>query len=136
MRIYTKDGDKRFVYIDVGEGNEVVNFMYKNGIMVHKVDGDIMTFDTADSMSKNVNWLCELVDFYKRKKYEVTAEAQQIVDDIKQRYEEERIRRVEERIKKNLEESENKKREVPGVDRPYYKIVVRNGSFMYREGII
>ena len=137
MRLWTENGNNQYVYIDVGAGNEVYNFMVKNSIFVEKVDGDVLTFNTSQfSLGRTANALSAIVDLYVQNGWEVTEDVKAIEVDFRKRAKEERERREDEKLRRWFEEQEKNKNAVAGVDRPYYKVVVRNGGLKYRVGTI
>ncbi len=126
MRIWTEENDRQRIYIDVGDGNEVVDFMARNSIFVEKEDGNVLTYNTAQSSSyMTAGNLKALVEFYKRHGWEVTEDVQAITDDFIKRAEEERIAREERAIaewqKQEAERLAAKNRPTPQL----YKVRVR-----------
>lgn len=128
MRIWTDDKEKQRVYIDVGEGNEVVEFMRKNSIFVERWNGDVATFNTAQfSLQRSANNLFLLTDFYQKNGWEVDKESQTIVDELLAKAEEERLRREDEKLKKWAEEQEKKKKQ----QTPIYRVKVSKKGTWY-----
>ena len=126
MRIWMNENDRQRIYIDVGDGNEVVNFMARNAIFVEKEDGKVLTYNTEQfSLYMTAGNLKALVDFYKRHGWEVTADVQALTDDFVKRAEEERIAREERAIaewqKQEAERLAAKNRPTPQL----YKVRVR-----------
>ena len=126
MRIWTEENDRQRIYIDVGDGNEVVDFMARNSIFVEKEDGNVLTYNTAQfSLYMTAGNLKALVEFYKRHGWEVTEDVQAITDDFIKRAEEERIAREERAIaewqKQEAERLAAKNRPTPQL----YKVRVR-----------
>lgn len=135
MRIWMNENDGQNVYIDTENNQEVVTFTIKNSIFFDKIDENVLTYNTKRfSMSMTARNLKALVEFYKCHGWEVTEDVQAITEDFVKRAKEERERREEEKYKKYFEESQ--KKEIVGIDRPYYKIVMRNGTFKHRLGRI
>jgi DNA-binding PucR family transcriptional regulator len=110
-RIWTDENDRQRIYIDVGEGNEVVDFMARNSIFVEKENGNVLTYNTAQfSLYMTAGNLKALVEFYKRHGWEVTEDVQAITDDFVKRAQEERERREEEQLRLWMEEQERQKK--------------------------
>ena len=123
MRIWTEENDRKHIYIDVGDGNEVVEIMYKNGIFVERWNGTIGLIDLeCFSLQRTATTLFILTDFYKRNGWEITEQAKAVASDFCKRAEEERERREEERLRLWMEEQERQKK----IQQPQlYKVRVR-----------
>ena len=125
-RIWTERNDRQRIYIDVGEGNDIYNFMVHNGIFVEKVDGDVLTYNTERfSLQTTAMNLQVLVEYYKKHYLEVSETAQEITNDFIRRAEEEAIAR-EERALAELQKKEAERKAAQTRQPPQlYKIRIR-----------
>ena len=136
-RIWMEENDDKRIFIDIGEDNEVYHFLVKNSIFVEKTDGDVLTYNVEMfSPSMTARNLKALTDFYKENGWKVSEDVETVTRVYVKTEEERREYREELELKKFLEEREKPKKDIPGITRPYYKVVVRNGSFNFREWII
>ena len=110
MRLYTENGDRQYVYIDVGAGNQVTTVMSRNMIFVDAFEGDIATYNTARYSSRsNARMLGALVEFYQKNGWEVSESVLEILKDHEARAVEERKRAEEKARLVELAEEERKR---------------------------
>lgn len=114
MKIYTENGDRQRIYIDVGAGDQVTTVMRKNMIWVESWNGDVATFNTERYSSRsNARMLGVLVDFYQKNGWEVSESVLEILKEHEALAEEERRRIGEKNRLEELKKEEERKRRGP-----------------------
>lgn len=132
MRIWMEENDSKHVFIDIGESNDVYNFMVRNSIFVEKTDGNVLTYSLEMfSLSLTARHLKALTNFYKENGWEVSEDVQEIVSDLVMRAEEERLRREDEKLRQWFEEQEKAKRQAQALA-PYMRVRVRQKGRVFR----
>lgn len=127
MKIFLEGNDKQRIYVDVGDGNEVVRLMMKNSIFVEAWNGNVATINTAQlSLQHNARSLGVLMDYYRKNGWEVSEESQSIVTDMRHQAAQERLRWEMEKIEEEKKRSEKK---IP--TQQFCRVRVRRGSWFF-----